>query len=62
MRATEVEQLLEGQALSPDLLDQAAALAARAVNPISDVRASADYRREMASVFTRRGLRQIMES
>lgn len=60
MRATEVEQLLEGQALSPDLLDQAAALAARAVNPISDVRASADYRREMASVFTRRGLRQIM--
>lgn len=62
MRATEVEQLLEGQALSPDLLDQAAALAARAVNPISDVRASADYRREMASVFTRRGLLQIMES
>ncbi len=62
MRATEVEQLLEGQALSPELIDQAADLAAQAVSPISDVRASADYRREMAAVFTRRGLLQIMES
>ena len=62
MRAPQVEQILEGKACSGELLDRAAALAAETVSPISDVRASAEYRREMAAVFTRRGLQQIMES
>lgn len=62
IRAPQVEKLLEGQTFSPELLNQAAALAAQEVSPISDVRASGEYRREMAAVFTRRGLKQIMES
>jgi len=54
--ATPAEELLEGQVFSPGLAARAGALAADAVNPISDVRSSADYRRQMAAVLTRRAL------
>ncbi|MBM3744699.1 MAG: xanthine dehydrogenase family protein subunit M [Acidobacteria bacterium] len=58
MRAAGAEGLLLGRTLTPELLGEAAETVAREVRPIDDVRASADYRREMAGVFTRRALRE----
>ncbi|HEV8716895.1 MAG TPA: xanthine dehydrogenase family protein subunit M [Candidatus Binatia bacterium] len=58
LRATVVEDALRGQAPTPTVLREAAALVAEAVDPTSDFRGSAAYKREMAVVFVRRALAQ----
>ena len=56
VRATAAEQALEGQAVTPDLIKRAADLAVDAARPISDQRGSADFRRHLVRVLTRRTL------
>jgi CO/xanthine dehydrogenase FAD-binding subunit len=58
MRATGAEQLMTGRSVDQTLLAEIAAAVAREVSPISDVRASAEYRREISSVLTRRALEE----
>ena len=58
LRATAVEDALRGQAPTPTVLREAAALVADAVDPTSDFRGSAAYKRDMAVVFVRRALAQ----
>jgi carbon-monoxide dehydrogenase medium subunit len=43
------------------VIDEAAELAAGAARPISDIRAGADYRRDMVRVYTARGLRELRD-
>jgi CO/xanthine dehydrogenase FAD-binding subunit len=59
LRLTEVEVLLAGKPLSPELLDAAAALASRSVAPISDLRCSAEYRRQIVGVYVKRALEEL---
>jgi CO/xanthine dehydrogenase FAD-binding subunit len=54
IRALEAESLLEGKRIDDDLVMKAASVAAAAVEPISDHRASAEYRRRMVGVLTAR--------
>ncbi len=54
MRATAAEALLEGNRLTPALVDEAGRQAARECSPIDDIRASADYRRHTVHMLTRR--------
>jgi carbon-monoxide dehydrogenase medium subunit len=61
LRATRAEQALRGQTLTDRLLDEASRLAAEEARPIDDVRSTAEYRREMVRVLTRRGLAQAVE-
>lgn len=58
LRATAVEDALRGQAPTPTVLREAAALVADAVDPTSDFRGSAAYKRDMAVVFVQRALTQ----
>ena len=58
LRATGVEDALRGQAPTPATLREAAVLVAEAVDPTSDFRGSAAYKRDMAVVFVRRALAQ----
>jgi carbon-monoxide dehydrogenase medium subunit len=60
-RAKGAEGILEGEALTADLIEAAARAAADACRPIDDLRASAEYRRHTAHVLTRRLLRQAWE-
>ena len=60
LRATGVEDALRGQALTPATLREAAVLVAEAVDPTSDFRGSAAYKRDMAVVFVRRALAQAV--
>lgn len=60
-RAREAEVMLEGQALTPALIDAAAQKAADLSRPIDDVRASAEYRRHSVRVLTRRLVAQAWD-
>lgn len=56
MRAPASEAILQGQVLSEELAEQAGRKASEECSPISDVRSSADYRRAMVRVNTKRAL------
>lgn len=58
VRAREAERLLVGQALNEALIQEAGELAKGAVDPESDLHASAEYRRHLAGVLTRRALQK----
>jgi carbon-monoxide dehydrogenase medium subunit len=61
LRSLSAEQLLEGESLSRTLINEAALKAEEDTSPISDVRASADYRKKMISVLVQRCLHQIKD-
>jgi carbon-monoxide dehydrogenase medium subunit len=61
LRAKKVEAALQGQVLSPELIDQAAELVRDEVDPITDVRGSAKYKREMARVWVGRALKSLLD-
>ena len=56
IRASAAEAHLLGKVLDDGLASEAGAMAAEACSPIDDVRSSAEYRREMVRVLTRRAL------
>jgi CO/xanthine dehydrogenase FAD-binding subunit len=56
VHATAAEQALQGQALTPELIERAAGLAVEAAKPISDQRGSAEFRKHLVKVLTRRTL------
>ncbi len=56
MRAVTAEKLLQGNELSDEQICEAAKTAREEVTPISDVRASDSYRRQMTEVLVRRAL------
>ena len=60
IRARAAEAMLEGTRISPESLVGAAERAMFACSPISNVRASASYRRDMVGVLTRRALEQAL--
>jgi len=60
MRARAAESILEGKSLTPGVMREAAEAAAAEARPISDLRASAEYRRRMTEALTRRALREAL--
>jgi carbon-monoxide dehydrogenase medium subunit len=56
IRATAAEAVLRGQPLKAEAFAEAGEKAKEAVDPISDFRGSAGYKKEMAAVFVRRAL------
>lgn len=57
-RADEAEALLAGKVLEPAVLDEAADAVRAAVEPETDLHASADYRRHLVGVLAQRALAQ----
>ena len=55
--AEEIEALLEGQTLSDDLIQAAVRLVPQEITPITDIRATKEYRLHMVGVMLERGLR-----
>lgn len=60
MRARETEMLLEGTPLDEDVLAEAERMVRSEVRPISDWRASEEYRRRMCGVLVRRAIVQAV--
>ena len=62
VRANAAEAVLVGKRPTDALLAEVAEAAVQAASPISDVRGSAEYRRELVKVLTRRALRRCLDS
>jgi carbon-monoxide dehydrogenase medium subunit len=60
IRASRAEQALRGERLTDQVVEEAGRLAAEAARPITDVRASAEYRKEMVNVLTQRTVRHAL--
>ena len=60
IRARRAEEILMDKKIGDALIEQAARAASEEAQPITDVRASAEYRREMVEAFTRRALREVL--
>ncbi len=60
VRARLAEDIVRGQKLSDEVIERAARTAAAECRPISDHRASADYRRNMVEVLTKQAILQAI--
>jgi carbon-monoxide dehydrogenase medium subunit len=61
IRLHKMENLINGKELTPELIDEAAKLARTEVSPISDIRASKEYRLDVVEVTVRRSLEAFMQ-
>jgi len=59
-RAVKAEQALIGKIIDNKLVECAAKIASEEAKPISDIRASAEYRKEMVKVNTKRAINNIL--
>lgn len=60
LRAREAEAAIMSEKMTDGLLEEVAKLAAREAQPISDVYGSADYKREMVDVITKRVVKEAV--
>jgi carbon-monoxide dehydrogenase medium subunit len=56
VRAYGVEEALEGRELNPDIIEKSVNAINKDISPISDIRASAEYRQYTASVLLKRAI------
>jgi carbon-monoxide dehydrogenase medium subunit len=60
IRAIKAEEILRGQKLDNALIDETARVASEETKPITDIRGSVEYRKEMVQVLTQRGIQQAI--
>jgi carbon-monoxide dehydrogenase medium subunit len=60
VRAKKAEEILLGKPIEDNQIEKASKIAAEESKPISDVRASAAYRREIVEVLTRKAIREAI--
>lgn len=61
VRSPKAEEVLKGNKITEELAAKAGLMAMEDCKPISDVRASAEYRHDMVRVFTRRAIMKAYE-
>ncbi len=61
LRLRSVEKMMEGQEISPELLQGAGKMAEEEVKPITDVRSTSGYRRIMSGVLVKRAIEEAMK-
>lgn len=62
MRAKKTEEFLKGKKISDELLEEAGKIASTECKPITDFRASEDYRRDLVRIYTKRALRKAIDN
>ena len=61
VRAKKAEEILKGNKLEDKLLEESSRAAVNEAKPIDDVRSSADYRRKLVAVLTKRAVIQAVQ-
>jgi len=59
--ARKAAEMLQGKKLTDDLIAEAAKVAASETDPISDLHASAEYRKELVRVIVKRAIKKALE-
>lgn len=62
VRLTAVEQLLEGERLTGELITAAQELAMSSVSPITDIRSTEEYRRQIVGVYLKRIMQRLLST
>ena len=62
LRIAAAEEMARGQTFHPQLIERIAAEAARAVDPIEDVRGPADYKSHLVGVLVRRAITDLFKA
>ena len=60
LRLREVEELLEGQTITAEIVAEAQQMAGEKVSPITDIRSTEEYRRQIVGVYVKRGLEKLL--
>jgi len=60
MRTINAENMLRGKPVNTGLFEEAGVVASAICRPISDIRASAEYRMDMVRIYTRRALQKAV--
>ena len=61
IRIPAAEVALTGQTLTPELVEQAANIVMNRIHPITNFRGSAEFRQEIAAVYTKRALQMCWD-
>jgi aerobic carbon-monoxide dehydrogenase medium subunit len=61
VRAKKAEDFLKGKEISTELLEEAGVIASGECKPITDIRASAEYRTDLVRILTKRALRKAID-
>jgi len=61
IRVKKAEGILKGKAIDQNIIEEAAKAAAEETRTITDIRSTAEYRREMARVLTKRAIGKALE-
>jgi carbon-monoxide dehydrogenase medium subunit len=59
-RALKAENLARGKRMNGNLLEEVTSIVSEESNPITDLRATAEYRKEMVKVLIQKGIQRIM--
>jgi CO/xanthine dehydrogenase FAD-binding subunit len=60
LRLKKVEELFENAEISEKMLIEAQKIAAISVSPITDIRSTADYRRQIVGVYVKRAVQELL--
>jgi len=61
IRIPATEDLLKGKEISDDLIDEVYEICIESVNPISDIRGTAEYRKDMSGILVKRAIKKLLE-
>ena len=57
-KAEAVEKALKGKKITDEVIDEASELASQGIEPFTDIHASAEYKKEMCKILTKRALKE----
>lgn len=61
LRLKKVEELFENAVISNEMIEEAQKIAVDSVSPITDIRSTADYRRQIVGVYVKRAIEKLLD-
>ena len=62
LRLENVEKIIEGEEIGPDLLGRVDQMVEKEISPITDVRSTEEYRRTMSGILVKKAIEQAIEN